>query len=134
MYKSLLSLAAVATLTAFAGSGPTAAADRTSAVGAYNQQNVSEEVTSQRRVRRGRVIVRRGYWGPRRYVVRGGYWGWGPRRYWAAPYPYAYPYAYPYTYAGYYPYYGAYAYPYGFYRRPFISVGFGFGRAGFGFW
>ena len=135
MYKSFLSLAAAATVAVFAGSGPTAAADRTLAAGVNDQQNVSEEFSSQRRWRRGRVVViRSGYWAPR---YRRAFWGpryrsayWGPRyRYWGGPY--AYPVSYGYPYAAYaYPY-AAYGYPY-YYRRPFVSVGFG--GFGFRFW
>ncbi len=108
MYKSLASLAAATMLAAFAASGPTAAAEQSQANGVNNHQNTAEEFTSQRRrLRRGRVIVRGGYWGPRRY--------WGP-----GPYAYAYPYG-PYAYAHPYPY------------RRFYGPGISFGVGPFGF-
>ena len=108
MYKSLASCAAAAMLAVFAASGPTAAADQSQAAGINNQQNAGEVFSSQRRYRRGRVIVRRGYWGPRYYY--------GPGPYAYAPYPYAY----------------AHPYPYRYYRGPVVR--FGVGPFGFGVW
>ena len=105
MYKSLASCAAAAMLATFAASGPTAAADQSQAAGVINQQNVSEEFSSQRRVRRGRVVVRRGHYGPRRYY--------GP-----GPYAYGPGYGYPYAYAQPYPYRH-------YYGGPGISLGIG---------
>ena len=109
MYKSLASCAAAAMLAAFAATGPTAAADQSQATGINKQQNAGEEFSSQRRVRRNRVIVRRGYYGPRRY------WGPGPYAYGAYPYAYAQP------------------YPYRYYR-PGPAISFGVGPFGFGVW
>lgn len=110
MYKSLASCAAAAMLAAFAATGPTAAADQSQATGINKQQNAGEEFSSQRRVRRNRVIVRRGgYYGPRRY------WAPGPYAYGAYPYGYAQPYSYR-------------------YYRPGPAISFGVGPFGFGVW
>jgi hypothetical protein len=97
-------------LATFAALGPTAAADQSQATGINNQQNAGEEFSSQRRYRRGRVVVHR-HWAPRYR-----YYSPGPYAY--APYPYAY----------------AHPYPYRRYYRPGPFISFGVGPVGFGVW